>query len=207
MKRFAFIVSFVFMAIVALPIEASAQFDLSNLFGGSSSSSKKSPYQTLAENAPSANSVIGVWKYDNVGIDYLGTNSFADVAIDQVEDYAREELRNAGIMPGCFSIKLNSNGTASFIYEDYVYSGKYTYDSSNARFRIEATADNGKTISCGGFLKMTSSGKLVVMFKAEDAIRAFRTVAPDADDSTMFEMVEDVVESFSGIYLSLRCMR
>ena len=72
---------------------------------------------------------------------------------------------------------------------------------------LSATADNGKNLECGGFLKMTPQGKLVVMFKAEDAVRAFKTVLPDADDDSTFEMIEGVVQSFPGIYLSMRCTR
>lgn len=212
MKRVFIVVAVALLGMVALPETASAQWDLSKLTGlikggGNSSSTKKSPYQTLAENAPATKRVIGNWSYESFSIDYLGSNAFADVAISQIEDIGREELMLAGIKAGSFSIKLNANGKGSFCYEDYVYEGSYTYDSSTARFRIQATADNGKTLTCGGYLKMTAEGKLVIMLKAEDAVRAFKTMIPDADDDSTFEMIEGVVSNFSGLYLSLRCTR
>lgn len=208
MKRIVIAVAIALMGIMALPAEASAQFDLSKLLGGSSNNtSKKSPYQTLAENAPQKKQVVGTWSYEDFNIEYLGSNSFATTAISQVESYGRAELVEAGVTPGCFTIKLNANGTGSFCYEEYVYEGRYNYDSATARFMLSATADNGKNLECGGFLKMTPQGKLVVMFKAEDAVRAFKTVLPDADDDSTFEMIEGVVQSFPGIYLSMRCTR
>lgn len=212
MKRVFIVVAVALLGMVTLPETASAQWDLSKLTGlikggGNSSSTKKSPYQTLAENAPATKRVIGNWSYESFSIDYLGSNAFADVAISQIEDIGREELMLAGIKAGSFSIKLNANGKGSFCYEDYVYEGSYTYDSSTARFRIQATADNGKTLTCGGYLKMTAEGKLVIMLKAEDAVRAFKTMIPDADDDSTFEMIEGVVSNFSGLYLSLRCTR
>lgn len=212
MKRVFIVVAVALLGMVTLPETASAQWDLSKLTGlikggGNSSSTKKSPYQTLAENAPATKRVIGNWSYESFSIDYLGSNAFADVAISQIEDIGREELMLAGIKAGSFSIKLNANGKGSFCYEDYVYEGSYTYDSSTARFRIQATADNGKTLTCGGYLKMTAEGKLVIMLKAEDAVRAFKTMIPDADDDSTFEMIEDVVSNFSGLYLSLCCTR
>lgn len=199
------------MGVVALPETASAQWDLSKLAGlikgGGDSGTKKSPYQTLAENAPATKRVIGNWNYESFSIEYLGNNAFAEAAISQIENIGREELMLAGIKAGSFSIRLNANGKGSLCYEDYVYDGTYSYDSSTARFRIQAMADNGKTLTCGGYLKMTAEGKLIIMLKAEDAVRAFKTMIPDADDDSTFEMIESVVSNFSGLYLSLRCTR
>lgn len=212
MKRIFIVVAVALLGMVSLPETASAQWDLSKLTGlfkggSSSSSQKKSPYQTLAENAPTTKRVVGLWNYKNFSIDYLGTNAFAEAAISQIESIGREELMMAGIKAGSFSVRLNANGSGSFCYEDYVYDGSYTYDSSTARFRIQAMADNGKTLTCGGYLKMSEDGELIIMLKAEDAVRAFKTMLPDADDDSTFEMIEGVVSNFSGLYLSLRCTR
>jgi hypothetical protein len=66
------------VGVVALPTTASAQFDLSKLgglFGGSSSKTTKSPHATLAENAPAKSQVLGVWKYNSISVEYLGTSA------------------------------------------------------------------------------------------------------------------------------------
>ena len=49
MKRLAIAVVVALMGVVAMPTSASAQFDLSKIFGGSSETTKTSPYKVLAE--------------------------------------------------------------------------------------------------------------------------------------------------------------
>lgn len=197
------------VGVVALPTTASAQFDLSKLgglFGGSSSKTTKSPYATLAENAPAKSQVLGVWKYSSICVEYLGTSAFADTSVSQLNSFASTELKEAGIVPGCFTIKLQSNGKGSLSYEDMVYEGSYTYDSAKARFVLTAKTDDGKTLSCNGFLKIVN-GKLGMMIKAEDVLNAVSVAAPELRADSTFLMIQGVVDSFSGIYLTLYCGR
>ena len=211
MKRLFFSLVVAAMALVAMPHEASAQFDLSKiggLFGSSSASSAKtktSPYKTLADNAPTKNEIVGTWIYSTLDIEYLGTNAFAEAALSQVEYVACEELRNAGVTPGSFKITLAKSGKGCLTYEDYQYMGNYTYDVTTARFELTATADNGKSIKCGGFLKKVN-GTLVVMLDAKDALNAFATVIPElatTGDGSTFELIYGVVQNFPGIYISM----
>lgn len=209
MKRLIIVALMALMGVVALPTTASAQFDLSKiggLFGGSSSKTTKSPYTTLAENAPQKSQVLGVWKYSSICVEYLGTSAFADASVSQLNSFASTELKEAGIMPGCFTIKLQSNGKGSFSYEDMVYEGSYTYDSAKARFVLTAKTDDGKTLTCNGFLKIVN-GKLGMMVKAEDALNAVTIAAPEVCADSTFMMIKSVVDSFSGIYLTLYCGR
>ena len=204
MKRVIITAIIALIGIVAMPESASAQFDfkkIGNMLTGSSTK-KTSPYKTLADNAPAKSEVLGSWSYSNFDLEYLGSNVLADAAIDQVEGFARTELKNAGIKAGCFTITLNKNGKATFCYDKYVYEGTYTYDTESARFVLNATAENGKNITCNGFLTM-KYGKFVVMFKAEDAIKAFKTALPGGEDDDMFTMIQGVVENFPGIYISM----
>lgn len=209
MKRLVFALMLV-MGVVALPTSASAQLDLSKiggLFGTRSQQpvAKVSPYKTLAENAPLKSEIVGTWRYSNLDLEYLGTNTFADAALSQVECVACEELRMAGVTPGSFTITLGKSGKGSIAYGDYAYNGSYTYDSSNARFELSATADNGAAIKCGGFIKKVN-GNLVVMLDAKDALGAFKTILPELatmGDGSTFEMIYGVVQSFPGIYISM----
>ena len=210
MKRVLFTITLLIAGMVAMPESASAQFDLSKiggLLGGSSSSSaqtKTSPYKTLADNAPSHSEILGTWKYSSLDLDYLGTNTMAQAALAQVQSVAREELRMAGVTPGCFTITLLKNGKGSFSCGEYLFEGKYTYDSTKARFELTATSKDGKTIKCGGFVKK-AGGELILMFEAEGALDAITTVLPEssASDASTFEMMYGVVQSFPGIYISM----
>lgn len=209
MRRLLSIAFVALVAVVALPTTASAQFDLSKvgeLFGAKKPSQPaKSPYQTLAENAPQLKSVVGTWKYDHLYIEYLGTNAFAQTAIAQLDTYFKSELSSVGMQPGCFTLTLRTNGKGSIAYEDYLFEGTYTYDATKALFTLTATAQD-KTITCRGYLKVVS-GKLVVMMNAKDAVAAALTIFPElATDSTMVT-IQGVVESFPGIYISMRYTR
>lgn len=211
MKRLIVAIAVALVGMVVAPESVSAQFDISKLggvFGGSSSKPKVSPYKTLADNAPSKSEVLGVWQYSDFDLEYLGSNSLAETAIGQVESYARVELQAAGVKAGCFTITLHNDGSGSFSYEDYIYEGSYTYDASKAHFVMTTSAYDGTTITLTGFLKI-NKGKLVVMVKAEDAIKAFTTILPEVsegDDST-FEMINGVVQSFPGIFISMHYNR
>ncbi len=211
MKRVLFTITLLIAGMVAMPESASAQFDLSKiggLFGGSSSSKQTttstSPLKALAENAPTKSEILGTWKYSDLELEYIGVNSFAEAAIGQVQGVAREELRKSGVTPGCFTITLLKSGNGTLTYEDYTLAGSYTYDSTKARFELTATASDGKSIKCGGFLKKVN-GKLVVMFEAEGAIKALQTILPEqsVNDAQTFEMINGVVQSFPGIYISM----
>lgn len=211
MKRLIFAIALLFAGMVAMPESASAQFDLSKLGGllrGTNSSTttttKTSPYKSLADNAPAKSEILGVWKYSDLDIEYLGTNSFADATIGQVKLLVREELRAYGVTPGCFTITLSKSGKGSFSYGEYIFEGSYTYDSTKARFELTATAEDGKAIKCGGFLKKVD-GKLVVMLDAQDALDAIATAIPEitTGDTSTFASIYSIVQSFPGIYLSM----
>ena len=209
MKRLIIVALMALVGIAALPTTASAQFDLSKiggLFGGSSSKSAKSPYATLAENAPQRNQVLGVWKYSSICVEYLGTSVLADASVSQLNSFASTELKEAGITPGCFTITLHNNGKGSFSYEDLLFEGSYTYDSSKARFVLTAKTEDGKTLTCNGYLKIVN-GKLGMMVKAEDALNAVVIAAPEVGADSTFMMIKSVVDSFSGVYLTLYCGR
>ena len=208
MRRLVTLLVVSLVAVVSLPETASAQFDLSSLgkmIGITKPKPAKSPYFTLAENAPVLKSIVGTWKYDHVYIEYLGTNSFADAAISQVDAYFKSELKSADVKPGCFTLTLRSNGKGSIAYEEYLFEGTYTYDASKARFELHATADD-KSITCRGYLKVVS-GKLVVMVDAQDAVDGALLLFPELKDDSTMNMVQGVVESFPGIYISMRYAR
>lgn len=205
MRRLFIVALMVFVGVIALPTTASAQFDLSKLgglLGGSSSKSTKSPYTTLAESAPAKSKVLGEWKYSSIDVEYLGSNTFAGASISQLNGSVNAELKEIGIVPGCFTITLQSDGKGSFCFEEEVYEGRYTYDSTKARFELTATAENGKTIKCSGFLKM-NNGKLGMMLKAEDALSALVIAIPEIATDSTFVMIKSIVDSFSGIYLTM----
>ena len=51
------------------------------------------------------------------------------------------------------------------------------------------------------------NGKLGMMVKAEDALNAVVIAAPEVGADSTFMMIKSVVDSFSGVYLTLYCGR
>lgn len=192
------------VGIVAMPESATAQFDLSKIGSmlGSKVVSKptKSPYQTLAEEAPSKSKVFGVWSYSDFDIEYLGNNTLASTAISQAEYYLQQEIVAAGITSGCYSITLRSNGKGCICYGDYTYECSYSYNATNAHVDIEVKLNNA-TVECSGFIKM-KDGKLGLMLNAEDVVKTVATIAPEAMNDQTYLMVKSVVDSFPGIYIT-----
>ena len=205
MKRVIVVVFMAIIGLVAMPESANAQINLSKvgkLFGNVASKPQRSPYQELAESAPAKNQITGTWNYDTFRVEYLGSNAFAQGAIAQLENFATQEIKNAGIGDECYTIVLRGNGKGVFQYDDLTYEGNYTYDASTAQFQFTAKKSNGTQIVCNGFIKM-DDGRLVTMLKAEDVVRAIAVIAPEVQTDDTYLMVKGVVDSFSGIYISL----
>ena len=149
MRRVIITIVMALMGIVAMPDSATAQFDLSkigSMLGGKVAKPTKSPYQTLAENAPIKSKIIGIWHYSDFDIEYLGNNAIAHTAISQTEYYLQQEIKAAGITSGCYYIALRNNGKGYFYYSDYTYESSYTYDPTTGAF---ATLPGQITVPAG----------------------------------------------------------
>ena len=205
MKRIVVII----MAVVAasfMPATASAQFNISNalnaLFGGSKKTEQqveqKSPYQLIAEAAPTAREIVGTWTYDSSDAEYLGSNQLANLAISQVKGVALSKLESYGITKGSFKVQIRRNGTGTITMGDKTLSGNYDYNPTPGAILFTGKV-NGVSLSCNGFLKM-KSGKLVVMVDADDAISAFKQAYPEYANHQLIQTLGGVLASFSEIY-------
>ena len=204
MRRVIITIVMALMGIVAMPESATAQFDLSkigSMLGGKVAKPTKSPYQTLAENAPIKSKIIGTWSYSDFDIEYLGNNAIAHTAISQTEYYLQQEIKAAGITSGCYYIALRNNGKGYFYYSDYTYESSYTYDPTTAHVDITVKLDNSTSIKCSGFIKM-KDGKLGLMLNAEDVVKAVATLVPEAMNDQTYLTIKSVVDSFPGIYIT-----
>lgn len=197
------------MAVVAasfMPATASAQFNISNalnaLFGGSKKTEQqveqKSPYQLIAEAAPTSRDIVGVWTYDSADAEYLGSNQLANLAISQVKGVALSKLESYGITKGSFKVQIRRNGTGTITMGDKTLSGNYDYNPTTGAILFTGKV-NGVSLSCNGFLKM-KSGKLVVMVDADDAISAFKQAYPEYANHQLIQTLGGVLASFSDIY-------
>lgn len=200
------------MAVVAasfMPATASAQFNLSNalnaLFGGSTKTEnkteQKSPYQLIADAAPTAREIVGTWTYDSSDAEYLGSNQLANLAISQVKGVALSKLESYGITKGSFKVQIRRNGTGTITMGDKTLSGNYDYNPTTGAIVFTGKV-NGVALSCNGYLKM-QSGKLVVMVDADDAISAFKQAYPEYANHQLIQTLGGVLASFSDIYVAI----
>lgn len=159
---------------------------------------QKSPFEILAENAPAARLLQGSWLYSDVGAEYLGVNPLADMAIAQVEQYAKSRIVAAGIKPGSFSVTLRRNGTGTITFGERTLSGRYVYNAENATIIISGTINN-VAVSVSGYVRY-ADGNLDILVEATSALDALLKVYPELATDQTVQMVSGMLSSFPGVY-------
>ena len=159
---------------------------------------EKSPFEILAENAPSARQLQGSWLYADAGAEYLGVNPLADMAIAQVEQYAKSRIVAAGIKPGSFSVTLRRNGTGTITFGERTLSGRYVYNAENATIIISGTINN-VAVSVSGYVRY-ADGNLDILVEATSALDALLKVYPELATDQTVQMVSGMLSSFPGVY-------
>ena len=159
---------------------------------------QKSPFEILAENAPSARQLQGSWLYSDAGAEYLGVNPLADMAIAQVEQYAKSRIVAAGIKPGSFSVTLRRNGTGTITFGERTLSGRYVYNAENATIIISGTINN-VAVSVSGYVRY-ADGNLDILVEATSALDALLKVYPELATDQTVQMVSGMLSSFPGVY-------
>lgn len=159
---------------------------------------EKSPFEILAENAPAARLLQGSWLYSDAGAEYLGVNPLADMAIAQVEQYAKSRIVAAGIKPGSFSVTLRRNGTGTITFGERTLSGRYVYNAENATIIISGTINN-VAVSVSGYVRY-ADGNLDILVEATSALDALLKVYPELATDQTVQMVSGMLSSFPGVY-------
>lgn len=159
---------------------------------------QKSPFEILAENAPAARQLQSSWLYSDAGAEYLGVNPLADMAIAQVEQYAKSRIVAAGIKPGSFSVTLRRNGTGTITFGERTLSGRYVYNAENATIIISGTINN-VAVSVSGYVRYVD-GNLDILVEATSALDALLKVYPELATDQTVQMVSGMLSSFPGVY-------
>lgn len=191
------------LALVAMPMSASAQFDLSKLFGGSkitssSAATSSDPYKKLAESAPSASTLEGSWSYDSASFSYVGNSPLAQMAVAQLDPVITDVLTQMGVTRGSATLKLKG-GKGVITHGKQSMKGTYTYDRSTAGVVASTTVDN-KSVSASGYVKY-SSGKLIVMLDVKQMIAAIKQVFPEYSTDQNIILVETLLKDIGDVYV------
>lgn len=158
-----------------------------------------SPFEVLAANAPSGRALCGSWLYEDAGAEFLGKNPLADMAISQVEPYAKAQVEAAGITPGSFSVVLRRNGTGTITYKERSLSGRYVYDEESAKIIISGSVNNVAS-SVSGYVRLVDD-RLEVLLDAQSSLDALLKVYPELATNQTVQMVSGVLASFAGVYV------
>lgn len=158
-----------------------------------------SPFEVLAANAPSGRALCGSWLYEDAGAEFLGKNPLADMAISQVEPYAKAQVEAAGIKPGSFSVVLRRNGTGTITYKERSLSGRYVYDEESAKIIISGSVNNVAS-SVSGYVRLVDD-RLEVLLDAQSSLDALLKVYPELATNQTVQMVSGVLASFAGVYV------
>lgn len=189
------------LALVAMPMSASAQFDLSKLFGGSKTTTTTTtadPYKKLAESAPAASALEGVWSYDSASFSYVGNNPLAQMAVAQLDPVLADVLRQMGVTKGSAQLQLKG-GKGTITHGKQSLGGEYRYTRSTAGVVASTTID-GKKISASGYIKC-SAGKLTVMLDVKQMITAIKTVFPEYAKDQNLILVETLLRDIGDVYV------
>lgn len=215
MKRILFIMLLAVAGLVTLPVEAAAQFDLSRainaFFGGSNDEEAEpadpepTPFERIAADAPSASEALGTWVYHSASLEYLGDNSFADVALAPLEGLGVAELEGAGITSGSSTLTLRRGGNGSIAHGEYLFDGRYRYNAENGSLTIIAELE-GVEVSCSGFMTLIG-GELTVMVDADEALDAFLDAYPEQRNDPTVTMASSLLTNFSEVYVAIHFRR
>lgn len=193
------------VAMFTLATSASAQFDLSRLFGGSKSTSTSTqteaandPYKRLAQAAPAATQLEGRWSYESASFSYVGNNYLASMAVAQLDTVIRDVLKQMGVTTGSAQLQLKG-GKGVISQGDQSLHGTYTYNRSTAGVVASTTVD-GKEVSVSGYVKY-SSGRLSVMLDVKQMIAAIKSVFPEYKDDPNILLVESLIKDLGDVYV------
>ena len=191
------------MGLCMLPAESSAQFNLGKAFNKLiGNDDAPSPYEKIAENAPEQSRIVGTWKYKDADVEYLGDNMLADYAVSQLDDYATSYLNEFGIREGAFSVQFKRNGLGTVVIDGMTFSGSYTYDKSKGSMLFNGEYE-GMKASCRGYVKYSDKGYITLLIDARDLCKIYRKYCPEGIDDKLVEFALDVIEEYSGIYVSV----
>lgn len=195
------------VAMFTLATSASAQFDLSKLFGGSKSTSTSTstqtqssndPYKRLAQTAPTISQLEGKWSFESASFSYVGNNYLASMAVAQLDPVINDVLRQMGVTSGSAQLQLKG-GKGVISQGDQSLSGTYTYNRSTAGV-VASTVVDGKKVSASGYVKY-SSGKLSVMLDVKQMIAAIKTVFPEYKNDQNILLVESLIKDLGDVYV------
>lgn len=198
-----------FIAILTLSGTASAQFDLSkalgSLLGGDTEQSTTTPYDELAEAAPSRSAIMGTWQYKAARLEYLGGNSLAGAAISQLEGVVAAELKRWGVVEGCCSLTLRRNGMAVIATRDALQDCTFMYNTHTAQMQLSVLVD-GRSFSIDSYVKMPSN-RMAILLDAKDVMDMVLKLQPELANNSSVVAVKSILDNFSDIYISIIFVR
>ena len=215
MKRLTILFLLAVVALVAMPTKAAAQFDLSraisSFFGGGDDNEAEpeepqpTPLELIASQAPQSSAAMGTWIYQSTSLEYLGTNSFADVALAPLEGLGVAELEGAGITRGSSTLTLRRGGTGSIAHGEYLFEGRYRYSADGGQLTVMAQLE-GVDVTCSGYMTLVD-GELTVLIDADEALDAFLDAYPEQRNDPTITMASSLLVNFSEVYVALHFRR
>ena len=195
--------------LVAMPMSASAQFDLSKamglILGGATKGQTQTPaqqapdpYQKLADAAPSQSTLNGTWVYDSASFTYVGSNPLASMAIAQLDPVLANLLTQLGVTRGSAELSLRT-GEGVITHNGRSLEGTYSYRRSRASIVAKSTI-GGKSVSASGYVKY-ASGKLTVLLDVKEVLNSIKQVYPEYAVDPNVVLVETVLKDIGDVFV------
>lgn len=152
----------------------------------------------LGGERPSAEQVIGTWKYAQPGVAFTSDNLLAkaggEVAASQIKEKLSTYYSSIGVKASNTYLTFNQDLTFSGKIAGKSLSGTYVYDPNTAQITLKTLL-----FSVNAYLKRSATG-MAVLFESKKLLTILQTIAKISGNGTL-QSIGDISTNYDGVRL------
>lgn len=152
----------------------------------------------LGGERPSAEQLIGTWKYAQPGVAFTSDNLLAkaggEVAASQIKEKLSTYYSSIGVKASNTYLTFNQDLTFSGKIAGKSLSGTYVYDPNTAQITLKTLL-----FSVNAYLKRSATG-MAVLFESKKLLTILQTIAKISGNGTL-QSIGDISTNYDGVRL------
>ena len=152
----------------------------------------------LGGERPSAEQLIGTWKYAQPGVAFTSDNLLAkaggEVAASQIKEKLSAYYSSIGVKASNTYLTFNQDLTFSGKIAGKSLSGTYVYDPNTAQITLKTLL-----FSVNAYLKRSATG-MAVLFESKKLLTILQTIAKISGNGTL-QSIGDISTNYDGVRL------
>ena len=152
----------------------------------------------LGGERPSAEQLIGTWKYAQPGVAFTSDNLLAkaggEVAASQIKEKLSTYSSSIGVKASNTYLTFNQDLTFSGKIAGKSLSGTYVYDPNTAQITLKTLL-----FSVNAYLKRSATG-MAVLFESKKLLTILQTIAKISGNGTL-QSIGDISTNYDGVRL------